>query len=133
MSINKFTKDGELLAILIKSNYSEDGLNFVTPDEFPFQLGMHNHKKGFISEPHEHPPLLNVDKLESQEFFLVRKGKVKVELYHKKELIDSCILEQGDMILLNCGHSVEFLENSEMMELKQGPYRGKSEDKIFLK
>ena len=44
-SIEKIKQDGELLAIVVRKSISTP-LNFVTPDEFPIQLGFHNRKKG---------------------------------------------------------------------------------------
>ena len=42
------------------------------------------------------------------------------------------IAEDGDMLILNTGHGMTFLEDTELVELKQGPYRGREEEKRFV-
>ena len=64
---------------------------------------------------------------------LIRKGKVQVNLYSSnKEFIGERILEFGDLILLaGGGHSFEMLEESAMIEVKQGPYAGENDKTHF--
>ena len=56
---------------------------------------------------------------------------MQVDFYlDNQELLDSKILEAGDVILLiKGGHGFKVLEDLEMFEVKQGPYAG-DEDKI---
>jgi mannose-6-phosphate isomerase-like protein (cupin superfamily) len=56
-----------------------------------------------------------------------------VNLYSSsKEFIGTRILEVGDIILLcGGGHSFEMLEESSMIEVKQGPYAGEEDKVIF--
>ena len=42
------------------------------------------------------------------------------------------IAEVGDTVILNTGHGMIFLEDTELVELKQGPYRGREEEKRFI-
>ena len=49
-----------------------------------------------------------------------------------KNYIESTILEAGDVILLAYGgHGFEMLEESEMIEVKQGPYVGEMDKTRF--
>jgi hypothetical protein len=48
--------------------------------------------------------------------------------------LESRILRAGDVILLTeCGHGFEVLEELEMIEVKQGPYTGENDKTRFLK
>lgn len=71
--------------------------------------------------------------LYTQEVLVIRKGRVKVNLYaSNREFIGEKILESGDMILLcGGGHSFEMLEETSMIEIKQGPYAGDGDKTRF--
>ncbi|MBF0301323.1 MAG: hypothetical protein HQK51_21640, partial [Oligoflexia bacterium] len=55
----------------------------------------------------------------------------KVNLYKQnKEFLQTVILEPMDLILLaRGGHGLEFIEEGEIIEVKQGPYISPQEDK----
>ena len=59
--------------------------------------------------------------------------KFECNFYDKKKVyLESITLEKGDIILLaNGGHGFEMLENSEIIEVKQGPYVGESDKERF--
>jgi len=115
----------EILAIIIKRNFSTDGIKFFTPDNFSQQLAYMHHKKGKKIKPHTH----NAVKREihfTQEVLFLKKGKLKVDLFrHDQSYLSTYILTAGDVILLaGGGHGFEVLEDIEMIEVKQGPYAG---------
>lgn len=119
-----------LHAIIIRSNYSNSGIEFFTPNDFSQQLGYMNRPKGYTIEPHIHNHVERKLVL-TQEVLFVKSGKVRVDFYtDDKIFFDSKILEKGDVILLaEGGHGFEMLEPSEIIEVKQGPYCGEA-DKI---
>ncbi|HRT84940.1 MAG TPA: hypothetical protein P5523_09905, partial [Bacteroidales bacterium] len=67
----------------------------------------------------------------TQETLIIRKGRIKVSLFSSgKEFVCEKILESGDLILLcGGGHSFEVIEETSMIEIKQGPFVG-DKDKI---
>jgi len=129
-----YIKEGEdILAIIIKGSYDKEGLSFVTPNEFPLQMGIHIRKKGFIVRPHAHIDIFELKNITAQEIFYLQKGKIKVTVYNNKDKSHSeIIVEEGDTILLAGGHSMEYLEDSKMIEFKQGPYRGAETEKRYI-
>ena len=129
--IEYIKKNGEILAIIVRSRDSDKGLEFPTPNEFPLQLGFHSRLKGEYIKAHTHMPFKNLN-IQSQEIFVIEKGKLLVDLYHGKTKHTEVILTEGNIILLNCGHSIKFLEDTKMIEVKQGPYRQKEYEKIPL-
>jgi mannose-6-phosphate isomerase-like protein (cupin superfamily) len=120
---------GETLAIIISSGYRSEGVKFFTPDDFSQQLAFISRKKGETIQAHKHNAVKR-DVYFTQEVLVIRSGKLKVNFYDsKRQFFDCRILSPGDVILLaGGGHGFEFLENTEMIEIKQGPYL-KEEDK----
>ena len=133
LKVENIKKGETLLAVVLRDSSPDKQLEFLTPSDFPLQLGVHKRKKDEVIEPHEHVQFKELKNLEVQEIIFVKKGKVSVDIYQKKDLLKNIILNDGDAILLNCGHSLKFLEDTEMIEVKQGPYRGKSYEKYYMK
>lgn len=119
-----------LLAIIIRSEYKKDGISFFTPEEFSQQLGYMHRPKGYTIDPHIHAHQER-KVLFTQEVLLVRSGLVRVDFYdNDQNYLLSRELGKGDVILLAAGgHGFEFLEASELIEVKQGPYSA-VDDKI---
>lgn len=115
---------GEVVAaIIVRSSFNPDGIQFVTPDDYSQQLGYMRRPAGYKIQPHIH---LQVERKASftQEVLYVRKGRVRVDFYREDEsYVDSREITTGDVILLSTGgHGFEMLEESELIEVKQGPY-----------
>jgi anti-sigma factor ChrR (cupin superfamily) len=119
-----------VLSVIIRSNYKSEGIEFFTPQDYSQQLGYMNRKKGYAIPPHRHN-LVERKVVLTQEVLYIKSGKVRVDFYDdSQEYIESRVLHQGDVILLATGgHGFEMLEDSEMIEVKQGPYCGE-EDKV---
>lgn len=130
----EYIKDKEqVLAIVISHQFNEKGIHFFTPDEFSQQLAYMNHSKGKIIDPHYHNPVeRNV--VYTQEVLIIKKGKLKVDFYDDKQIhLQSIIIEAGDIILLaSGGHGFEVIEDIEMVEVKQGPYKGDADKTRFV-
>ena len=131
--IEKITYDNQIISIIIRSNYYKDGIEFFTPNTFSQQLGYMSRNKGYIIEPHIHNIKLREVNL-TQEVLYVKSGKIRIDYFNNNlNYIESKILLSGDVILLaSGGHGFEFIEKSEIIEVKQGPYIG-DEDKLKFK
>ncbi|MCX2492576.1 hypothetical protein OQX63_03775 [Pedobacter sp. PF22-3] len=119
-----------LQAIIIRASYHAESIEFFTPSDFSQQLGYMNRPKGYIIAPHVHR-LVERKVTLTQEVLYVKSGKVRVDFYNDDQVyLESRIVVTGDVILLAAGgHGFEMLQNSEMIEIKQGPYCG-DEDKV---
>ncbi len=129
-NIKQIEHNGKILAIIISNDYSKDGVEFFTPNDFSQQLAYMKHPKGKRIDAHTH----NVVPREvsyTKEVLVIRKGKLRVDFYEDDQTyIESHIVNQGDIILLAFGgHGFECLEEVEMVEIKQGPYLGE-QDKV---
>ena len=131
--IEKIIHCEKLISVIIRANYKSDGINFFTPDDFSQQMAYMNRPKDFVIEPHVHNPVQR-DIHFTQEVLFIRSGKVRVDYYDDdKNYLDSRILNEGDVVLLAYGgHGFEMLEDSEIIEVKQGPYAGEM-DKVKFK
>jgi quercetin dioxygenase-like cupin family protein len=128
--IEEIKKDNLVLSIIIRASYKSDGIEFFTPGDFSQQLGYMNRKKGYSIAPHRHN-LIERKVTLTQEVLYVKSGKVRVDFYDDAQhYLESRIVHKGDVILLAAGgHGFEMLEDSEMIEIKQGPYCGER-DKV---
>ena len=122
----------EPIAVLIRADYDAEGLHFFTPNSFSQQVAYMRHPKNKVIAPHVHN-LIARQVLNTQEVLLVRKGLVEVSLYNGgKEFLTSRVLKAGDLIMLcGGGHSLKMLEETSMIEIKQGPYVGDSDKTRF--
>ena len=128
--VEKIIHEGVLLAVLIRTGFKKEGIEFFTPGDFSQQLGYMNRPLGYVIPPHVHN-LVERKVTLTQEVLYIKSGKVRVDFYNNdKHYLESRVLLAGDVILLAAGgHGFEMMEQSEMIEVKQGPYCGE-EDKV---
>jgi mannose-6-phosphate isomerase-like protein (cupin superfamily) len=131
-SVERIIHGLEPIALIIRSDFDEPGIRFFTPDNFSQQLASMSHPKGKKIVPHVHNPI-NRQVLYTQEVLIIRRGCVRVNLYSsQKKYLESRDLKSGDVILLcGGGHSFEMLEETSMIEVKQGPYAGEQDKTRF--
>lgn len=134
MAIEFIQRDEMILAVIIPHDHVADGLNFITPESFSQQLAYMHHPVGKTIQPHIHKPLKREVNY-TQEVLVIKRGKLRVDFYTPDEVyLMSRVLVAGDTILLaSAGHGFEVIEEIEMIEIKQGPYGGKDDDKIRFK
>lgn len=131
-TVEKVFFDSEIIAIIIRGDFSGEGIAFFTPDDFSQQLAYMNRPSGYRIAPHMHNKVQR-EVFYTQEVLFIKKGKVKVDFYDgSKNYIDTRILGTGDVIMLaSGGHGFEMLEPTEMIEVKQGPYAGERDKTRF--
>ena len=125
--------DRRIIAIVVKREFEKDGVNFVSKKDFPLQLGISSYKEGERIKAHFHiEKERKVNKI--QEVVHIESGRTRVGLYDLNgKKIKSVELSEGDTILfVSGGHGFEMLEGTKIIEVKQGPYFGVEEDKIYL-
>jgi len=127
------SENNNVLAIICKTNEITGKSNFITPNDFGFQIVVQNSNEGQYWKPHRHLPFENLSYLSAQEFIYVIKGKIEIGIYseYDKKVADR-ILNVGDSGILNSGHDIKSLEhNTKFLAIKQGPYR--EGEKILIK
>ena len=120
------------LALIIRASYVREGITFLTPNDYSQQLGYMNRRAGYRIPAHIHNSVPRAVTF-TREVLFVKSGRLRVDLYCENgTYVESRILNAGDVILLaSGGHGFEMLEDTEMIEVKQGPYAG-DEDKTTL-
>ena len=115
----------QFLGLIIRKDYHDLGIQFLTSDDFPQQLGYMNREKDYVIAPHVHNAVPRTIEL-TQEVLIIQKGKVRVDYYDDdKNYLESRIAYEGDIVYLGYGgHGFKMLEDSEIVEVKQGPYCG---------
>ena len=130
--VEEIVFENKLLALIIRANFESDGIKFFTPDNFSQQLGYMKRPMGYKIPPHIHNKVNRNVEL-TQEVLFIKKGKIKINFYDPmKNYLESKIVSNNDIVLLaQGGHGFEMLEESEIFEVKQGPYCGDQDKTRF--
>ena len=133
MSVESVEYGGVRYAEIIWADTRVEKTTFYSPEESSFQFGLLAHKAGFCEPPHYHKPFQRqIGDL--QQMFVVQRGVVAVELYSDEgKRLKEIVLRQGDAIVLIHGtHAIRVLEDMQCISVKQGPFLGSENDKIFV-
>jgi hypothetical protein len=124
--------NSDTFAVVLKKEFTSNDIAFFTPKNYSQQLGYMNRKKGYTIAPHIHK-LTKREIFHTQETLFIKSGKVKVNFYTEdKVFFDSLVLSEGDVLLLaRGGHGFEMLEDTEIIEVKQGPYNDDTDKERF--
>jgi len=127
VSAESITARGVPLALVIRAIPAPSGAQFVTPPEAGLQVGVLTHAQGTNIPRHKHRQIER-QVSGTSEVLLVRSGSCEVDVYDGDELITTAKLAPGDvMVLLAGGHALRMLEDTVLVEVKQGPYVGVEE------
>ncbi|HEY4718160.1 MAG TPA: hypothetical protein VIH14_04015 [Anaerolineales bacterium] len=133
MSIELVEYNGVKYAEIIWGDTRVEKTTFFSPPDSSFQFGLLAHEAGFAEPPHYHKPITRTIS-DLQQMFLVQRGIVVVELYSDQgDLLREIEMQAGDAIVLIHGvHALRVLEDMQCISIKQGPYLGEEQDKIFV-
>lgn len=126
-------RDGDkIVAIIVRGSFDAPGVNFFSENDFSQQLGCIRQPAGHVIEPHVHNAVPR-EVVYTQETLVVREGRMRVDLYKDdRTLLERRVLTSGDAILLATGgHGFEMLDETSLIEVKQGPYAGDGDKSRF--
>ena len=131
-AVERIEHEGEMLALIVRNEFSRPGVNFFTPNELSQQLAHMRHPAGKLISPHVHNPVHRTVAY-TQETLFIKRGLLRVDFFSSdRAYLESRELRPGDVILLiKGGHGFEVLEDLEMIEVKQGPYAGENDKTCF--
>ncbi|MCX5784955.1 MAG: hypothetical protein NTX59_04645 [Elusimicrobia bacterium] len=136
--IENIADGAEPIALIVRAGRGKPGIQFFTPPNYSQQLARMRHPAGRKIAAHTHRTDLaerfHAPQFYTHEVLLIREGRARVELYTSgRKLLCRRILSAGDVIMLcGGGHALEMLEETSIIEIKQGPYSGDG-DKIHFK
>ncbi len=130
--IEHITWNGQFIATILRRDFRPEQTTFITPDAYYQQTGLVVYPAGGVIKRHLHLPLQR-HLVGTPETILVRAGKVEVDLFGlDRTPLGTWVLEAGDLIILaGGGHGFRCLENTILLEVKQGPYTGLKEKEFF--
>lgn len=120
------------LAYIIRSEIVPKTTTFLTPSEFKQQVGFVVYPRGGEIQRHVHRPVER-HLIGTSEVILVRQGRCEIDIYdNQRQLVTTEELREGDILLMvDGGHGFRMLEDTVLLEIKQGPYTGVEDKERF--
>ena len=120
------------LASVIRAEVNPQKTTFFTRPEFKQQVGFIVYPNGSEIRRHVHLPIVR-HLIGTSEVLIVRRGRCEIDIYNdERHLVASRELRKGDIVILvGGGHGFRMLEDTVLLEVKQGPYTGLEEKELF--
>jgi len=131
-SVEHITSNGKPVAYIMRGGMKPEKTTFLTPWHLSLQVGFVIYPAGGEIPRHTHLPLER-HIVGTPEVLVVQKGCCEVDIYNdSRELVATHFLQTGDvMLLVSGGHGLRMLEDTILLEIKQGPYTGVEEKERF--
>lgn len=120
------------LSYIIRAEMAPDRTTFVTPSELNLQVGFVVYPAGGEVARHLHRPLKR-HIVGTSEVLVVKEGRCQMDIYDDDQrLVATRELRRGDvMLMVGGGHGFRMMEDTVLLEIKQGPYTGLDEKERF--
>ena len=130
--VEQVVHDGQCLACIIRARLAPSETQFVTPNDWGQQVGFIVYKAGSEIARHRHRPLERRI-VGTSEVLVVRRGCCDVDLFTEAgTLVCTRRLQVGDVIVIvSGGHRYRMIEDTVLLEVKQGPYTGVNEKEYY--
>lgn len=124
--------DGKVLAYIARRSELPERTTFLTPDDCNLQVGHVVYPAGGEIARHMHLPVER-HLVGTTEVLLVERGRCEVDIFGpQRQLVTTRELSAGDMVIaVGGGHGFRVLEDTVLLEIKQGPYPGGAEKERF--
>lgn len=130
--IERIEADGKPLVLIVRGQPLPEETTFLTPDDFNLQVGYIVYSAGHSIQRHDHFPVER-HLVGTSEVLVVQRGACEIDVYDtRRELVATREVRTGDvLILVEGGHGFRLLEDTVLLEIKQGPYGGPREKERF--
>jgi len=130
--VEHITWNGQPLCYIVRAGLNPEQTTFLTPPEFKQQVGYIVYPAGGGIVRHVHRPLER-HLVGTSEVLVVKSGRCLIDIYNDDcELVATRQLNPGDlMLMVGGGHGFRMLEDTVLLEIKQGPYTGVEEKERF--
>jgi quercetin dioxygenase-like cupin family protein len=124
--------NGQVLAYVIRGTMTADKTVFPIPHEVELQVGFVVYPAGGVVAPHRHSPITRTI-TRTCEVVVVKIGRCDVDLYaDTPTVVATQELRTGDILLIvSGGHGFRMIEDTILLEIKQGPYFGLDEKELI--
>jgi len=131
VTLETIAADGVVLAYIARAERLEH-TQFLTPDECNLQVGHVVYPAGSEITRHMHLPLER-HVVGTTEVLLVERGRCEVDVYDcDRRVAATRELRTGDILIaVSGGHGFRILDDTILLEVKQGPYPGGAEKERF--
>ena len=126
------SSNGQALCYVIRGSTKPGLTTFITPPDAKQQVGFIVYPKGGVIARHIHRPLER-HIIGMAEVLVVRSGHCQIDVYDDQEnLVTVRDLYQNDVVLMvGGGHGFKIIEDTVLLEIKQGPYLGADDKRLF--
>jgi hypothetical protein len=130
--VEAISASGRAVAYVVRRDLQPGATTFVTPAEDSLQVGFVVYPAGGEIARHVHRPVVR-NIVGSMEAIVVRDGSCEVDVYDdSRNLLATRTLHAGDVVVfVSGGHAFRLLEDTVLLEVKQGPYFGLDEKERF--
>lgn len=130
--IEHITWGDQPLCYIVRAAYRPQHTTFLTPPEFKQQVGYVVYPAGGEIKRHVHRSLER-RLVGTSEVLVIKEGRCLIDIYNdERELVATRELSPGDvMLMVGGGHGFRMLEDTVLLEIKQGPYVGLEEKEQF--
>jgi hypothetical protein len=124
--------EGEVLAYIARSAPLPEHTTFLTPDDCNLQVGRVVYPAGGQITRHMHLPVER-HLVGTTEVLVVERGRCEVDVFGpERQLVTTRELRTGDILIaVRGGHGFRVMEDTVLLEIKQGPYPGGAEKERF--
>lgn len=132
--MRRVVRDNKTYAVLLSVDDFQLGAKFVSDPEWHLQVGLLTLPPGHTIAAHAHLPKDACPPGPTQEFLLVMRGKMEVDFFDEAgQGFHTETMREGDALFhIRGGHAFRFFEETRLIEVKSGPYRGRENDKVLL-
>lgn len=125
--VEHIAADGVEFALVFRAGPPAPGPHFLTPAHAALQVGILAHGRETSIARHFHRPIKR-RLVGTAEVLIVQSGCCALDIYDGEKLVATSELTPGDIaLLLAGGHGLRMLEDTVLIEVKQGPYLGLDE------
>ena len=130
--IECITWSAEPLCYIIRRELKPPRTTFVTPPEFPLQVGYVVRGAGEEIPRHAHRPVGRTISTTSEVLF-VQRGRCELDIYSgDRQHVATRELREGDLVIIvGGGHGFRIIEDTVLLEVKQGPYAAAGDKERF--
>ena len=130
--IETIASDGVVLAYIARGDSLPPQTTFLTPDDCNVQVGYGVYPAGSEIARHIHLPLER-HVVGTAEVLVIERGHCEVDVYAQdRRRVATRELRAGDILIaVSGGHGFRVVEDTVLLEIKQGPYPGGAEKERF--